>query len=166
MLRALTLSAGVVGAGVSAQFPGFSQQYVQRLGGAVDALGVVAADFDASAAAAGLDREQALAQLQGSAFLDSRRADMTRTIARHARLSADLAALEGQGPFTRAYEAARFTDPQIARAAWAAFEPALPLNMAGGLFALMGFLAGGTLVRTLIGLLRMPFRRAKKPEAA
>ncbi|MEM9851772.1 MAG: DUF2937 family protein, partial [Pseudomonadota bacterium] len=38
----------------TSQFPEFSQQYVQRLGGAVDELRRVAADFDASARAAGL----------------------------------------------------------------------------------------------------------------
>jgi len=38
----------------------------------------VAADFDASAARAGLTREQALAQIAGTDFLEDRRAEMTR----------------------------------------------------------------------------------------
>ena len=69
-----------------AQFPEFSQQYVQRLGGAVDELRIVVADFDASAQAAGLTREAALADLSGSEFRDLRQGDMTRTIARYERL--------------------------------------------------------------------------------
>ena len=60
IVRALVLAGGVLGAASVSQFPEFSQQYTQRLGGAVDALGQVVADFDASAAAAGLDREAAL----------------------------------------------------------------------------------------------------------
>ena len=51
ILRALTLAGGLTGAAVSSQFPEFSQQYTQRLGGAVDALAVVVADFDAMALA-------------------------------------------------------------------------------------------------------------------
>ena len=38
ILRALTLAAGLTGAAGASQFPEFSQQYVQRLGGAVDEL--------------------------------------------------------------------------------------------------------------------------------
>ena len=45
IIRAITLAGGLaVGAGAS-QFPEFSQQYAQRLGGAVDALGEVVRGF-------------------------------------------------------------------------------------------------------------------------
>ena len=60
IVRAITLAGGLaVGAGTS-QFPEFSQQYAQRLGGAVDALSEVVADFDTSAVAEGLSRSEAL----------------------------------------------------------------------------------------------------------
>lgn len=162
----MTLAGGLAGAAATSQFPEFSQQYLQRLGGAVDALTVVVADFDASAASAGLTREEALEQMQGTDFLDNRRADMTRTFERHARLSADLAALQGEGPFMRAYRGARMTDPQIAKAAWEVYQPALPLNMAGAIFAGVGFLLGGVLLRGVLGIVRWPFRRRNKVEAA
>jgi hypothetical protein len=118
ILRSLALVGGLAGAVTTSQFPEFSQQYTQRLGGAVDALEQVVADFDASAAASDLTREDALAQMQGTPFLERRRADMTRSITRYARLSADLETLEGHGPFMRAYNAARFTDTQIAQVGW------------------------------------------------
>lgn len=159
ILRSLALAGGLAGAVTTSQFPEFSQQYAQRLGGAVDALGQVVADFDASARASDLSRAEALSQLQGTPFLERRRADMTRSIARHARLSADLAALEGQGPFMRAYHAARLTDAEIARAAWAAYQPALPVNFAGLSFAALGFILGSSLTGALMALLRAPFRR-------
>ncbi|WP_331284236.1 DUF2937 family protein [Sulfitobacter sp. G21635-S1] len=159
ILRALTLAGGLAGAVVTSQFPEFSQQYAQRLGGAVDALAEVVADFDASARAVGLSRDQALAQMQGTAFLERRRADMTATFQRYDRLRADLAEVEGQGPFMRAYHAARLTDRQIARAAWAAYQPAVPIHFAGLSFALIGFLIGSVALGAVLRLLAWPFRR-------
>ena len=163
ILRALTLAGGVAGAAATSQFPEFSQQYIQRLGGAVDALSEVVADFDASAAAAGLERQAALAQMTGTDFLDRRRADMTATFARHDRLSADLAALEGQGPFMRAYHLPRLRDRQIAGAAWDVYQPAVPLNFAGISFAVAGFVLGGALLGLLLKLVFWPFRRSSVP---
>ncbi len=163
IFRTLTLAGGLASAVAFSQFPEYSQQYSQRLGGAVDELGRVVADFDASAAAVGLSRETALAQMTGTAFLDRRRADMARTFDRHARLSADLAALRGAGPFMRAYHAARLTDPEIAARAWDAYRPALPLTFAGGLFALVGLAAGAGVMAALLALLRWPLRRRAAP---
>jgi len=159
ILRSVVLAGGLCGAAASSQFPEYSQQYLQRLGGAVDALGQVVADFDASAAASNLSREAALAQMQGTPFLERRGADMARSISRHAQLSDDLAVLQGQGPFMRAYNAARFTDTEIAQAAWQVYQPALPINFAGLIFAAVGFVMGGLGMGLIIGLLRAPFRR-------
>lgn len=158
IFRSLALAGGLVGAITTSQFPEYSQQYLQRLGGAVDALGEVVSDFDASASASGLSRNAALAQLQGTAFLERRRSDMTRSILRYERLNRDLEALEGQGPFMRAYHATRFTDPDIAQAAWQAYQPAVPVSFAGLTFAGIGFVLGGVIVSVLLSLLRAPFR--------
>lgn len=156
ILRALTLMGGLAGAGAASQFPEFSQQYTQRLGGAVDALAVIVQDFDASAQASGLTRQQALEQMQGTDFLTLRRADMERTFTRHARLSADLDALQSAGPFMRAYHAARLNDPDIAARAWEAYQPAIPTNFAGAVFGGTGFLAGVIVLSTLLAILRWP----------
>lgn len=161
ILRALTLAGGLAGAVATSQFPEFSQQYMQRLGGAVDALGEVVADFDASAAAASLTRAQALEQMQGTPFLERRRADMARSIARHETLRADLEALQGQGPFMRAYHASRLTDSQIARAAWEVYQPAVPVSFAGLSFAGAGLVLGSLGVSLLLRVLRLPFRRRR-----
>lgn len=159
ILRGLTLAGGLVGAAATSQFPEYSQQYIQRLGGAVDALGVVVADFDASATAAGLNRDAALSQMQGTDFLERRRVDITNTIDRHADLQANLAALEGEGPFMRAYHLPKLTDPRIARAAWDVYQPALPLNFAGLSFAAVGLLLGMMFMGAGLRLLAWPFRR-------
>lgn len=152
-LRTITLCIGVAGGVCAAQLPAFTQQYVQRLGGAVDTLAEIAADFDRSAASSGLTREAALAGMTGSGFLDSRQADMRRSLARLDRLGADLAALESAGPFTRSYHLMQRADPQIARRALAAFQPGLPAGAAGLMFAAAGFLSTLAILRLLAALL-------------
>lgn len=146
IFRGIILVAGLAGGLGAAQFPAYSQQYVQRLGGAVSALETVVADFDASAGALGLTRAEALEQMQGAAFVEARRQDMERAFARHDVLRQDLSVLEGLGPFMRAYHIRHFADPEVARGTWAAFEPALPLGFASLMFACFGGLA------TVLGL--------------
>ena len=148
---------------MAAQVPEFSQQYVQRLGGAVDALGRVVADFDASAAAEGLSRAAALAQMTGTPFLDRRRSDMEATFARHARLEADLAALTHASALGRAAHLATGLDRAVAREAYGAYQPALPVTTDGLLFGGGGFLGG----LGLAGLLRagLGAMRRRRPAA-
>ena len=163
IFRAVTLAIGLSGAFAAAQFPAFSQQYMQRLGGAVDALQQVVVDFDASAAAEGLTRTEALAQMRGTPFVERRRADMIRTFERHARLQADFRALAGHGPFMRAYHAAHLTDTEVARRAWQAFQPAFPLTLVTILFAAAGFLATLITLSVTLAVLRWPLRRRSMP---
>ncbi|MEM6760742.1 MAG: DUF2937 family protein [Pseudomonadota bacterium] len=160
--RVCTLCVGLVCGGLGAQFPEFSQQYVQRLGGAVDALGEVVADFDTSAAAEGLSRKAALAQMTGGAFVERRRADMVRSFDRYDRLAADLEALQGAGPFTRATMAMRMTDRDVAQAALRAFRPALPLNFAGAAFAGAGFVVGLIAAAAALRVVVWPWRRVRR----
>lgn len=159
IIRALTLVGGLIAGAGASQFPEFSQQYAQRLGGAVDALSEVVADFDASAVAEGLTRPQALEQMQGTNFIERRRLDMERTFDRHAVLSEDLKLLKDAGPFTRAYNATRFRDGDVANAAWEAYEPAVPLNLTGAIFAGIGFLVGWVSFGAVLAVVRWPFRR-------
>ena len=159
IVRAITLAGGLaVGAGTS-QFPEFSQQYAQRLGGAVDALSEVVADFDTSAAVEGLSRSEALEQMIGADFIERRRADMERTFDRHAVLTEDFRLLAEAGPFMRAYHAARFADGDVASAAWDVFEPAVPLNLTSAIFAGFGFFVGLIAMSSLMAVIRWPFRR-------
>lgn len=152
--RSFILAVSVASALGAAQFPAFSQQYLQRLGGAVDALEQVIQDFDTSAAALGLSRDAALAQMTGSAFVQARRADMQQTFQRYDGLRADLTTLEGQGPFMRAYHFAHLTDPEIAQGAWEAFEPALPLTFDSAIFAAIGGGMAAVVCRGMFGVRR------------
>lgn len=152
--RAATLAVGLVGGFGAAQLPEFSQQYVQRLGGAVDALTQVAADFDASAEAEGLSRAEALAQMQGTDFLERRRQDMTATFARLDRLQNDLVRLEPASSLRRVALLGRSADAAVAGEVWKVFQPAVPVTTEGALFAGLGFFAGGGLAGGTLRLLR------------
>lgn len=163
MGRLVNLGGGVLCLCAASQFPEFAQQYVQRLGGAVDELRLLARDFDASAAAVGYTREGALAAMTGNEFQRRRQADMTRTFARLDRLSDHYAVLRPAGAFDRVAMIARFDDTTIASRAWKDFRPAIPLTFDGLVFAGSGFLAG---FATLFGLGRAgrALRRRIRPE--
>ena len=161
IFRIAVLAGGLMGGATAAQFPEFSQQYIQRLGGAVDALSEVVADFDTSARAEGLSRTEALDQMKGTSFLDRRHADMTRTFDRHQGLQEDLVVLQSTGPFMRLYHAARLTDRDVAQAAYENFKPALPISTEGIIFAGMGGVLGLSLTQMLLNIVFWPFRRRR-----
>lgn len=162
LVRAITLAGGLTGAAGLSQFPEFSQQYIQRLGGAVDELTRVVAEFDADAAALGLSRGEALGQLaQGGSFGAERARTMEETIARQERLSTDLAALRDASPFLRASQPVRFADSEIASRTYEDFKPAVPLTVEGVVFAGAGFFAGFVVIGALLAVLRLPFRRRR-----
>ncbi len=161
IVRVLALAGGVSGAALLSQYPEFSQQYLQRLGGQIDALTVVVADFDASAAESGMTRAAALTELEGSEFLSARQADMARTFARHERLLADRAALEAAAPLQRLLLPHRLSDAETFQGTWADYEPAVPLTVPGAVSAGAGFLAGWAAIAALLALLRLPFRRRR-----
>lgn len=159
MRRIIALAGGIAGAALLSQYPAFTQQYLQRLAGQVDALTVVAKDFDASAMAAGLGREEALAQMTDTTFLNARQADMRRTFARHVRLADNLQALRDATPMERIAMPQRMVDPATLSATWGDFEPALPLSAPGAVTAGGGFVAGWAMIAAVLALLTAPFRR-------
>ena len=72
--KVITLAGGVAGAASFSQFPEFSQQYIQRMGGAVDELTRFVAEFDADAAELGLSRQAALVDLAAGGDMGRARA--------------------------------------------------------------------------------------------
>lgn len=164
-VKTLTLVGGLFGAAIVSQYPEFTQQYLQRLGGQVEALETVIADFDRSAEQAEMTREEALAALGGSVFLENRRNDMRRTIARHEHLTEDLVQLREASPMQRLTMPHRVTDTETARATWQDFVPALPLSLEGAISALAGFLGGYGIVAAILHFLTWPFRRSRRRKA-
>ena len=135
------VGAALIGVGAS-QFPEFSQQYEQRLGGAVDELRIVAAQFDTSAARAGLTREEALRDYSGTEFLQLRGEDMRETFVRLERLEGDLATLQNATAAQKIANLPAMMDSQIAQRAWENFKPGIPVTSEGAAFTVMGGVAG------------------------
>lgn len=164
MIKTLALIAGVSGAVAASQYPAFTQQYIQRLGGQVDALTKVVMDFDRSAVEAGLGREEALQQMTGTPFLTARQSDMRRTFARHVALTDHLAVLRNATPLERMVMPHRIADEETFAATWSDFSPALPVTRAGALSAGLGGFLGYASVVMLLSPIGALFRR--KPKAA
>ncbi len=161
MIRALCLVGGLAGAAGLSQFPEFSQQYIQRLAGQVDALTVVVKKFDASALAEGMGREEALQDLSGSDFQLRHQADMRALFARHARLADNLLVLREASPLQRLVLPHRMADGPTVQEVWSDFTPAVPVSTAGAAAAGAGFVGGWAVLAALFGTLAMPFRRCK-----
>lgn len=159
MIGALRLIMAVAFAAALSQFPAFSDQYLQRLGGQVDALTLVVAEFDASAANAGLTRDQALNDLSGSEFRAAHRDDLVRTFGRLDKARADLLILRAAEPLERMLLPHRLRDTETLTATWGDFRPAIPVTLSGALAALAGFVLGWIAT----GLAASPFRRRPDP---
>ncbi len=152
-MRVLALAGGLAGAVALSQYPEYSQQYVQRLSGAVDELGAVTFAFDTSAKVAGLTRDEALEQMQGSAFGDSFSGDMRSRINRYERLNSDYLALSGALPLERLARFYHISDPELARRTWDDFQPAVPVTPEGLIAAGIGFVTGWSVIAIGLGIL-------------
>jgi hypothetical protein len=159
MRGVLGFIGGLAGAISLSQFPEFSQQYLQRLGGQRDALAAVVQAFDASATENGLTREAALADLSSSPFQLAHQADIRGTIERLHRVDADLTLLRAAGPLERLALPHRFRDTETFQATWNDFKPAVPVTPEGLIAGGIGLAAGWLLISLLLGLILRPFRR-------
>jgi hypothetical protein len=163
MLRWLgRLAVGVaagLGALTASQLPEFAQQYRQRLGGAVDEMRQIVADFDADAARNQLTRTEALDRYRrvDEPFLREQGGSVAASIQRYETLAEQRARLESAPPLMRPIVILRNPDTRVVRGAWQDYEPALPTTPAGLVWAALGFfLLGGlvSLLRQLGGIAR------------
>lgn len=161
MWRILAILGGVSGAVTLSQFPEFSQQYLQRLAGKVDALTEVAASFDATAARNGLTRDTALAALTGSPVLVDQQTDMRRTLTRQAQLFENLVKLRAASPLERMIMPQRFGDLETLQATYADFKPAVPATSVGAITAGIGYALGWAVVGVFGRMLTMLFWRRR-----
>jgi hypothetical protein len=147
------------GAVAFSQVPEFIQQYVQRLGGHLDEARRQLGQFQATAAKSGLSLDQlihataatadpAVARL-GAVIRDSQ--------ARVATLAADEEAIRAAHLFERPFIFLHHADPEIVRATWAIFRPAVPTTFEGLIYALAGMVI---FLCFYHGAVRYPVRRA------
>ena len=159
MIKMLTMAGGIAGAVTLSQFPEFSQQYMQRMAGAVDELRGVVVAFDLTASASGLTRQEALGRMRGDDFQEGLRDTIQGSITRYERLSTNLDALRGATPMDRLKQVYRFTDTDLAQRTWQDFKPAVPVTADGFLSAGIGFLVGWMGLGLIFGGLRRVGRR-------
>ena len=152
IVRTLALTTGLAGALAASQLPEYAQQYRQRLGGAIDEIARVMAEFDADAARLGMSREHGIDRLARNpdSFVVDRAGRLREDSARLARLQRQLASMQQAGPFARVAVMARDADAAIAQRAWESFEPAVPVTMEGAVLGAAGFLGGFGLMRFIL----------------
>jgi hypothetical protein len=130
MTRRLALAIGLLCGLIGAQWPEFSQQYRQRLGGALDELRRVVAAFDAETESHSLTPAEAVARLKTNPdpLARERGADIEGDIVREARLEEEFAELQGAGPLRRLIVMAGDFDSATADQTLRDFEPAIPVT--------------------------------------
>ncbi|WP_336056912.1 DUF2937 family protein [Nitratireductor sp. CH_MIT9313-5] len=156
----VALAAAIAGGGVTSQAPEFSQQYRQRLHGALDEMRAVVERFDADAAQNGLQREEALQLYVNSQenFLRDRGISMRNVLERHENLEQQAAHFSALPPAFRPAALLRVPDRKLMQNAWLDFEPAVPLTPHGLIWALIGAVVGFCVVK----LAAFPLRKKRK----
>lgn len=128
----------LVSALLLSQAPELMQQYIQRLGGAVDELTRIVQHFDEDSARSGYDRSGALGLMARNPerlIRDQaiRMQDNMDRLGRLRKQQEDFKDGAGFASFLMSY------DPELFAATRKAFKMALPLTADGLLFALLGF---------------------------
>lgn len=161
MIKRIVCLIGAIIGGVSlSQAPEYTQQYNQRLAGAVDELSAIIERFDADAAAFGLTRAQGLERYAQSPddFLAERGVSMQAVFARHERLSAQLTQLRQSSPVERLLSLATYFDTDVGAAALEDYRPAVPVTLEGLAFAFVGLVSGYALFWAGATTAAAPFR--------
>lgn len=163
MRRTLGIVGGLALGVCLSQFPEYAQQYTQRLGGAVDELKIITAEFETAAREAGLTLEEAIDRYSktGDGFIAARGESMARTFRRYEELSATLAEVRGVTGWERFVRMPEYFDTEIGRRTLSDYQPAVPVTIEGLSYAGAGFAVGYVTLSALVGVLMLPFRRRR-----
>ena len=160
LARRFALAIGLLVAVCASQLPEYVQQYRQRLGGAVEELKRIVAQFDAEAQAQSLTREQGITRLEGNPdpLVQARGGDMQTDVDRERRLEAQQQAFAEAGPISQYWVLVERLDPTLASQAYAIYQPALPLTPSGFITGAVGLVAGWAGTHAVA----WPFRRRRR----
>ncbi len=163
--RMLTMAMALLGGIFFSQAPEFAQQYRQRIGGALDELKILISEFDAQANHAGLDRQTALNIYSASpeTFLRRQGEAMRRTFARYEMLAEQQHELMLAPPLRRPFVVLQRPDSTTFANAWRDFVPAVPVDMAGLIWA-GGGLFCGWVAAILFGMIGRGTVRLARPK--
>lgn len=134
--------AAAAGAAVCSQLPEFVQQYLQRLGG---------------------HRDEAFRFVQ---ILKNQGAETSGAVIalaeeRTASLARSLEVIAQASDLTRPIIFLRYLDPDVTHATLDAFQPAVPLTLAGLLYGGIGLILGLTVVNLILAPVLLIWRRAR-----
>lgn len=160
----------VVGAFVFAQMPQFYEVYSQRLAGHLAELSLQIQETTTSAQRSGRSLEEYIQQ-----FLSSNQPEfvnqgeqLQRMVERWDSLNIALQAMQSSTPWTRPYEFFSHLQGSIFQGVMHDFQPGLSLSLEGGIYALIGIVAGSAffyLINTIIfGFFGWLFGWKKKSE--
>ena len=147
LIRRLALAIGVLFALAGSQLPEFAQQYRQRLGGAIDELDRMIAQFDSEVAGQSLTRAQGVDRLKTNpdSLAQERGAAIESDVDRAERLTRQQQAFAIGGPLTRLASLIENFDPATAAQAIRDYEPAVPITfeafVIGGIALVVGWAA-------------------------
>ena len=168
-LQQLALAIGLLFGLVGTQLPELAQQYRQRVGGALDELNRIIAQFDAEAAAQSLTRAQGIERLKDNAdaLAHERGVDMESDVARAVRLQRQLDALANGAPLERlAVFVEDFDAPTVSRALQQ-FEPAVPVTAEAFVVGAISVIVGWAATHLTAWPIRRGLRaRARRREGA
>jgi hypothetical protein len=130
----------VLGTIAFSQIPEFMQQYLQRLGGHLDEARRQLSQFHNAAEQSGITLERLIAQTGSNADAAVAKLGgvMSGAVARVDELSAAQSAIQSASLWERPFVFMRNMDPQIARATWQIFKPAIPTTVEGLVYAAAG----------------------------
>ena len=167
LIRRLALAIGLLFALAGSQLPEFAQQYRQRLGGAIDELDRMIAQFDAEAASQSLTREQGVDRLKsnGDALAQQRGAAIESDIDRAARLNRQREAFAIGGPLTRLAGLIENFDPATAARAVRDYEPAVPITFEAFIVAGVALILGWSATHLCAWPIRRRMRRRAEARA-
>jgi hypothetical protein len=153
--------AAVLGAAALSQFPEFFQQYFQRLGGRLDQAMVQRDRIVAAANEHALPVADYLRRLADNVdpVVRSEGSNAAAALADAARLQAAHDGLAAATPLVRPFVFVRDFDPDLARATWERFVPAVPLSPESLLYAAAGLVLGLMLLALAERIVLAPFRR-------
>lgn len=151
----------VSGAVLFSQFPEFVQQYQQRLGGHLDEARRQLDQFRAAAAQTGATLDQLVANANANTNPSVARLGgvIVETQSRVQTLSADQQAIQDASVWSRPFVFFHHMDPQIAKATFAIYRPAVPTTLEGLLYAAVGIVI---ILSVYHGCIRYPVRRAMR----
>ncbi|MAX47570.1 MAG: hypothetical protein CMM78_05120 [Rhodospirillaceae bacterium] len=144
MLRSLHLAFALLCAALGSQLPAFHDQYLQRVGGALDEVNQQIEAMDMRAQDAGLGRYDYIRRFydNSDSVIQGEGQAMLATLARQERLREIEARLQDVSWYMLAVEMVFHLEPDIALNTAKNFGPAVPLSISGLAHAFFGFFFG------------------------